>query len=79
MDKDEEEVAVVVPGDGDGADEYDDRNNKAEDGSNGCKPAALPPLGGSIRIGRHDNASNDDSNCDETKTTTLTAMTSKDS
>jgi hypothetical protein len=79
VEEDNNEFVVVVPGNGDGADEYDNRDDEAEDGGNDCKPAALLPLGGGICIGRHDNNdSNDDSDCKEMMTTP-TAMTSKDS
>ncbi len=78
--EDNGELVVDVPGNGDGADEYKDCDNKAEDGGNDRKPAAPPPSGSGIHIGCHDNDnSKDDSNCKETKMTTLTAMTSKDS
>jgi hypothetical protein len=78
--EDNGEFVLVVPGNGNGADKYDNRNNEAEDGSNDCKPAAPPPLGGGICIGRHDNNdSNNDSDCKEMTTTTPTAMISEDS
>jgi hypothetical protein len=77
--EDDREFVVIIPGDGDGTDEYDDHGDKAEDGGDDRKPAAPTPLGGSICIGRQDNNdSNDDSDCEETTTTTPTAMTSKD-
>ncbi len=61
--EDNGEFGIVVPGDGDGTDEYDDRDNEAEDGGDNRKLAAPPSSGGGIRIGRHnDNDSNDDSN-----------------
>ncbi len=66
--EDNGEFVVVVPGDGDGADEYDDRDDKAEDGGDDRKPAAPPPSSGGIRIGRHDDEddSNEDSDCEPT-------------
>ncbi len=80
VEEDDMEFVIVVPGDGNDADKYDNHDNKAEDSGNDCKPAAPPPLGSGICIGHHnDENSNNDSNCEETTTTTLTAMTSKDS
>jgi hypothetical protein len=78
--EDNREFLVVVPGDGDGADEYNNRNNEAKDGGDDRKPAAPPPSGGGICIGRHDNDnSNNDSDCEKTTTPTSTAMMSEDS
>jgi hypothetical protein len=64
--EDDGEFVILIPSNGDGANEYNDHNNEAEDGGNDCKPAALPPLGGSIRIGRHnnDNSNNNSNNSD---------------
>ncbi len=78
--EDDGEFVIVLPGNGNGVDKYDDRNNEAEDGGNDRKLAAPPSSGGGIHIGRHDNNdSNSNSNCKETTTTTPAAMTSEDS
>jgi hypothetical protein len=74
------EFVVVVPGEGDGADKYNNHNDKAEEGGDNCKPAAPSPSGGGIPIGRQDgDDSNDNSDCKGMMTTTPTAMTSKGS
>jgi hypothetical protein len=80
VEEDNGEFILIIPGDGDYADKYDNHDDKAEEGGNDRKPAALPTSGGSICMGRHDNDnSNDDSDCKETMPTTPTAMMSKDS
>ncbi len=72
--EDDREFVLVVSGNGNGADEYNNCNNEAEDGGEDCKPATLPPSGSGICISQHDN-----DNCKEMTMMTPTAMASKDS
>jgi hypothetical protein len=46
VEEDNGEFVVVIPGNGNGTDKYDDRNDEGEDGIDDCKLAALPPSGG---------------------------------
>jgi hypothetical protein len=81
VEEDDREFVVVIPGNGNGTDKYNGRDDEVEDGGDNCKPAAPPPLGSGICIGRNDNNDNSSDNfdCKEITTTTPAAMASKDS